>query len=35
MAKTAMDKTAYRRELPAIDWDKKLFPDDKPDLLGG
>ena len=34
MGKTAMDKTAYRRELPAIDWDKKLFPDDKPDLLG-
>jgi transposase-like protein len=29
MAKTAMDKTAYYRALPAIDLDKKLFPDEK------
>lgn len=27
MAKTAMDKTAYGRALPAIDIDEKLFPD--------
>jgi putative transposase len=29
MAKTAMDKTAYLRELPGIDRDKKLFPDEQ------
>lgn len=29
MAKTAMDKTAYYRALPAIDMDEKLFPDEK------
>ena len=29
MAKTAMDKTAYYRALPAIDTDVKLFPDEK------
>jgi len=28
MAKTAMDKTAYTRALPAIDVDLKLFPED-------
>lgn len=27
MGKTAMDKKAYLRALPAIDIDKKLFPD--------
>ena len=26
MAKTAMDKTTYRRALPGIDRDKDLFP---------
>jgi len=29
MAKTAMDKTAYYRTLPAVDMDKSLFPDEK------
>ena len=29
MAKSAMDKTAYRRGLPGIDRDKKLFPDEQ------
>jgi putative transposase len=29
MAKTAMDKTAYYRALPAIDTDEKLFPEEK------
>lgn len=33
MAKTAMDKTAYRRELPGIDMDGKLFPEDHTSLL--
>ncbi len=33
MAKTAMDKTAYRRELPGIDIDKKFFPEENRDLL--
>ena len=28
MAKTAMDKTAYHRALPAMDRDRKLFPED-------
>jgi len=29
MAKTAMDKTAYRRALPGIDRDKELFPEEE------
>jgi transposase-like protein len=29
MSKTAMDKTAYYRALPAVDMDEKLFPDEK------
>ena len=36
MAKTAMDKTAYYRTLPAVDMDKSLFPDEKkyfPDII--
>ena len=33
MAKTAMDKMAYHRALPAIDMDKKLFPDEEPNFL--
>ena len=33
MAKTAMDKTAYQREVPGIDRDKNLFPDEARDLL--
>ena len=33
MAKTAMDKMAYHRALPAIDMDKKLFLDEGPNFL--
>jgi len=33
MAKTAMDKTAYRRALPGIDRDKDLFPEEKYNFL--
>jgi transposase-like protein len=33
MAKTAMDKSAYYRALPAIDIDKKLFPDERDNFL--
>lgn len=33
MAKTAMDKTAYRRELPGIDRDSGLFPEETRDVL--
>ena len=33
MAKTAMDKTAYHRALPAVDLDKKLFPDEGGNFL--
>lgn len=33
MAKTAMDKTAYHRALPAVDLDKKLFPDEGSNFL--
>lgn len=33
MAKTAMDKTAYNRALPAIDSDIKLFPEDNTHFL--
>ena len=29
MAKTAMDKTAYYRALPAVDMDENLFPEEK------
>lgn len=33
MSKTAMDKTAYYRALPAVDVDKDLFPDEKDSFL--
>ena len=33
MAKTAMDKTAYRRALPGIDRDKELFPEEELNFL--
>ena len=33
MAKTAMDKTAYYRALPAVDIDKELFPDEGSNFL--
>jgi hypothetical protein len=33
MAKTAMDKTAYHRALPAVDLDKELFPDEGDNFL--
>ena len=33
MAKTAMDKTAFYRALPAKDLDKKLFPDERDNFL--
>jgi len=33
MAKTAMDKTAYRRALPGIDRDKDLFPEEELNFL--
>lgn len=33
MAKTAMDKSAYYRALPAIDLDNKLFPDESRNFL--
>jgi putative transposase len=33
MAKTAMDKTAYTRALPAIDMDEALFPEDNVSFL--
>ena len=28
MGKTAMNKTSYRRQVPKIDLDKKLFPEE-------
>jgi len=33
MAKTAMDKTTYRRALPGIDRDKELFPEEELNFL--
>lgn len=33
MSKTAMDKTAYHRALPAMDLDRKLFPEDNSRFL--